>query len=241
MDKNLLDIIFQFIVPALGVIIIFLLYHYKEVKSKNKGKSLSHGEGNINEISGHKSDAEDNTAQSKGNHNNQSVGSAEKPISDEEYHKKIHDEQRELLLKTLKELGCQPEDEEERIYLKYQGVNFSIIQNHKFIRIWDLPYSETNLLDINLPIIVEAMGKANSGFGPTVVMTEADEKGYRHLASRMDILFIPEIPNPKNYLTLIFDSFFKTRDVLKREISELINPPANERTKQKQNPFPWQN
>lgn len=121
MDKNLLDIIFQFIVPALGVIIIYLLYHYKEVKSKNKGKSLSHGEGNINEISGHKSDAEDNTAQSKGNHNNQSTGSAEKPISDEEYHKKIHDEQRELLLKTLKELGCQPEDEEERIYLKYQG------------------------------------------------------------------------------------------------------------------------
>lgn len=241
MEKELIFFICQIIAAGLAVLIIYMIRLYKERNSKNLNKSSSHNESGLQNKVVNNTDSENTIPDRKSKLNNHSVGSAEKPISDEEFHKKIHDEQRELLLKTLKELGCQPEDEEERIYLKYQGVNFSIIQNHKFIRIWDLPYSETNLLDINLPIIVEAMGKANSGFGPTVVMTDADEKGYRHIASRMDILFIPEIPNPKNYLTLIFDSFFKTRDVLKREISELINPPENEGTKQKQNPFPWQN
>lgn len=149
---------------------------------------------------------------------------------------------REFLLSTLKDLGCKPilAEHNSNIYLKYQGEAFCIVQDRSFIRIWDLPYSEVNVLDTNLPLIIESINNANFSVGPTIVISKPDENGNREIQSKMDLIFIPSLPNPDKYLSKIFDLFFDLKIRLRTEIARWNTPEAQNQPSSL-TVFPFQN
>ncbi len=149
---------------------------------------------------------------------------------------------REFLLTTLKSMGCQPivGERNSSIFLKYQGEAFCIVQDRSFIRIWDLPYSEVNVLDTNLPLIIESINSANFSLGPTIVISKPDENGNREIQSRMDLIFLPTLPHPDKYLSKIFDLFFDIKIRLKTEISRWNTPEAQNQPSSL-TVFPFQN
>ena len=139
---------------------------------------------------------------------------------------KIHTENKEFLLQTLKVMGCDPIESEEidHIYIKFQGENFLIIPNIRFLRIWDLPFNEVNMLDTNLSLIIETINKTNYSMGPTIILSDPDEYGIRHIQSRMDLVFGPFIPDAENYLSAIFDLFFQAKYNLNIRLEKCLDP-----------------
>lgn len=135
---------------------------------------------------------------------------------------------RELLLNALSELGCKADtSDKDNISFKFQGENFAVQFNKKFIRIWDLPFGKVNVLDTNLPLIIEGINSANFGFGPTILLRQPDEKGDQLISSKMDILFIPQIPFPEKYLAAVLNMFFDTKQNLQRELDNLVSQSQN--------------
>lgn len=139
---------------------------------------------------------------------------------------KIHTENKEFLLQTLKTMGCDPieSDEIDHIYIKFQGENFLIIPNIRLLRIWDLPFNEVNMLDTNLSLIIETINKTNYSIGPTIILSDPDEYGIRHIQSRMDLVFGPFIPNAENYLSAILDLFFQAKYNLNIRLEKCLDP-----------------
>lgn len=133
---------------------------------------------------------------------------------------------KELLLTTLQEMGCQPQEApgEDRIYLKYQGENFCIDQDLSFIRIWDLPFADVNVIDTNLPLIIETINTANHCMGPTIILSDPDKNGKRNIMSRMDLLFSTFIPDPASYLAAVFNLFFQIKHTFKLELDKALAP-----------------
>lgn len=149
---------------------------------------------------------------------------------------------RDFLLSTLNDLGCKPilSEHSSNIYLKYQGEAFCIVQDRSFIRIWDLPYSEVNVLDTSLPLIIESINSANFSVGPTIVISDPNENGNREIQSKMDLIFIPSLPNPDKYLSKIFDLFFDLKIRLRTEIAKWNTPEAQNQPSSL-TVFPFQN
>lgn len=150
---------------------------------------------------------------------------------------------RDFLMETLKKIGCQAfiSEHDNNVYLKYQGEAFCIVQDRGFIRIWDLPYSEVNVLDTNLPLIIESINNANFGIGPTIVISKPDKNGIREIQSKMDMIFLPQLPNPDKYLAKIFDLFFDLKISLQTEIAKWNNPEAQNQPSSLTSSFPYQN
>lgn len=132
---------------------------------------------------------------------------------------------KELFAESLQELGCKAETVEDGVVLfRYQGETFSVRFNGHFIRIWDHPFMKVNVLDTNLSLIMEAINTVNFGFGPVIVMSDADEEGYRSVASRMDLLFFSHIPKPASYLEGILAMFFEMKHELTKIINDSLSP-----------------
>ncbi|MDE6770336.1 MAG: hypothetical protein K2J78_11490, partial [Muribaculaceae bacterium] len=150
---------------------------------------------------------------------------------------------RDFLMETIKKIGCQAfiSEHDNNVYLKYQGEAFCIVQDRSFIRIWDLPYFEVNVLDTNLPLIIESINSANFGIGPTIVISKPDKNGIREIQSKMDMIFLPELPNPDKYLAKIFDLFFDLKISLQTEIAKWNNPEAQNQPSSLTSSFPYQN
>lgn len=127
---------------------------------------------------------------------------------------------RELLLESLKKLNCTPKlsKDGDDIFIKYQGESFCIRQNNGFLRIWDLPFAEINVLDTNLPVILESINSVNNNLGPKIVMSAADDKGVREIMSIMDLIFVPTLANPEQYLATVLQMFFGIKEELRKEI-----------------------
>lgn len=129
---------------------------------------------------------------------------------------------RRLLLDTLRKLNCTPElsPDGEDIFIKYQGESFLIRQSKSFIRIWDLPFAQMNVLDTNLPVLLESINSVNNNIGPKIIVSPANDKGVREILSLMDLLFVPSIINPDQYLASIFQMFFGIKEELRQEIAK---------------------
>lgn len=127
-----------------------------------------------------------------------------------------------FLLATLHKMNCKPEiGDDDKIYFRYQGESFAALQNDSFMRIWDLPFMQVNVLDTNLPLIIEIINSVNHNFGPTIVICNADENGERNIMSRYDIVFHPDLSHPEDYLEHIFSFFFSTKNSLASELKQL--------------------
>lgn len=127
-----------------------------------------------------------------------------------------------LMKNVLTQLGCQPEvNDDGSMHVSYQGENFHIDFGGLYAQIWDLGWAAVNVNDPELPKIREAINHTNFEFGPTVVITNPDEKGTMYVHSRLGILLHPAILEIDGYLRSNFDMFFRTKDSVRQNFQQI--------------------
>lgn len=127
-----------------------------------------------------------------------------------------------LIKQTLKNMGCQPEiDEEENVIVKYQGETFQMIVGGVFVLVWDTFWFSVQSDHSDMPIIREAINDTNFSFGPTLVISAPDKEGNVHIHSRRDFLFHPAIPDITDYLQSMLNSFFEVKQRFQDNLRKL--------------------
>ncbi len=121
---------------------------------------------------------------------------------------------RDLCLDLLRQLNCEVELEGDDIYFTYQNENFMIEASNEchFIVVWDLCWYMKSLENQEeVQQVKEAVNRLNSINSNTVFFHEDREANTLNVASKSYHLLIPEIPNPKAYLSVIISNFFETK------------------------------
>lgn len=118
---------------------------------------------------------------------------------------------RDLCLDLLRQLNCEVELEGDDIYFTYQNEHFMTEASNEchFIVVWDLCWYKISLENQEeVEQVKEAVNRLNSN----IVLYYEDRKANTlNVASKSYHLLIPEIPNPKAYLSVIFSNFFETK------------------------------
>ena len=128
----------------------------------------------------------------------------------------------QLMVSTLTQIGCQPTvNEDDTVAVTYQGEHFHIDFGGLYAQIWDLGWAGVSVNDPELPKIREAVNHTNFDFGPTVVMTNPDDKGTMYFHSRLGILLHPDIPEIDNYLRSNLNMFFRTKEAVRQNFQQL--------------------
>ena len=124
-----------------------------------------------------------------------------------------------IMKETLEKIGCQPRAEKDGVTINfaYQGEFFQVVCYGLWARIWDLAWSALQADDPNLPMIRDAINRANITSHPTVVMITSDEGDNILLHSRMDIVHCPSLPQKEGYVKTVLDVFFRAREAVKTE------------------------
>ena len=129
---------------------------------------------------------------------------------------------KEIAVKCLTELGCQPEIYKDgSVGVSYQGENFHLEFGGRYARIWGPMWAGIKGDDPDLPKIKEAVNATNFNFGPTVVMTAPDEDGDIGLHSRRDIMLHPSCPDNVPFIKAVLDSFFDTKEHVRRHFQQI--------------------
>lgn len=131
-------------------------------------------------------------------------------------------EAKEIALRCLTELACQPEIHKDgSVGVSYQGENFHLEFGGRYARIWDPMWAGIKGDDPDLPKIKEVVNATNFNFGPTVVMTAPDEDGDIGLHSRRDIMLHPSCPDNVPFIKAVLDSFFDTKEHVRRHFQQI--------------------
>ena len=133
-------------------------------------------------------------------------------------------ETRDLVLETLREMGCEYEEGTEgendiRIFFTYQGERFMIEADNEcyFINIYDLWWHHmSTYCDVEeFSAMQKTINQINAKASCTVLYTinqEAEEIGVH---SKKNMLFVRQIPGLKDYLVSVLNDFYNIRrDVL---------------------------
>lgn len=87
---------------------------------------------------------------------------------------------RNLVVKTLKEIGCRSEENKEtrRIRFIYQGEYFSIDAENKspFITIWDTYWARISLANLEINKLKDAINETNISMRPTIFYSVEKKK-----------------------------------------------------------------
>lgn len=128
----------------------------------------------------------------------------------------------DLMFETFREIGCQPtKDDENILSVRYQGEYFHIGCGGGHARVWELCWG---VIRKDAPVasnIREAVNDANFHSGPVVVIDESEDKDSFVLHSHYDIMFHPALPNIKDYMEKVLDSFFVRKDELRDSFYQL--------------------
>lgn len=131
---------------------------------------------------------------------------------------------RNLLIKTLEDIGCQPEiDNDNSIIFKYQGEEFKISasnDNH-IIWIYNVAWTGIETNDTDADFLKQAINKANENSAITNLYTINNEKGFIAAHCQMVTYFAYNIPNYKGYLKSILDGFFFAHQQVRNEFENL--------------------
>ena len=128
----------------------------------------------------------------------------------------------QLMVSTLTQIGCQPTvNDDDTVAVTYQGEHFHIDFGGPYAQIWDLGWAGINVNDPDFLQIREAVNQANFDFGPTVVMTNPDDKGTLYFHSRLGILLHPDIPEIDNYLRSNLDMFFRAKESVRQNFQQI--------------------
>lgn len=131
---------------------------------------------------------------------------------------------RNLLIKTLEDIGCQPEvDNDNSIIFKYQGEKFDIDASNDSPIIWIYNFSWTGIKtnDTDADFLKQAINKANENNAITNLYTINEEKGFIAAHCQIMIYFAYNIPNYKEYLKSILDGFFFAHQQVRNEFENL--------------------
>ena len=131
---------------------------------------------------------------------------------------------RNLLLRTLKNIGCQYEvNSKDNIIFKYQGEEFLIEASNgsAFIMIWDLWWSGLDLDSSDVDKLKRAINETNLKSSLTTLYSIDEEDNKMGLHSKCNVLFIAEIPNIELYLKANLESFFTMHQIMKKEFDNL--------------------
>lgn len=131
---------------------------------------------------------------------------------------------RNLLIKTLEDIGCQPEiSDNNDIIFKYQGEVFKIDANNDSPIIWiyDVAWTGIETSDTNADFLKQAVNKANENSALTNLYTINEEKGYIAAHCQIATYFAYNIPNYRGYLKFILDSFFFAHQRVRDEFTNL--------------------
>lgn len=130
----------------------------------------------------------------------------------------------ELVIRTLKEIGCQPEiNEEGHVSFKYQGDDFYIAaeEENRFIMIWNPWWGSISTDNEALPFLKEIINLANvNSLVTTVFMADDDEKTIG-LHSHCHTYFSPNEGDLDGHLKMLLDYFFDTHNTIKDGMNEL--------------------
>lgn len=131
---------------------------------------------------------------------------------------------RNLVLRTLREMGCQPEiDDNNVIIVKYQGEKFKIKASNDtdVIGIYDVAWTGIETSDTNADFLKQAVNKANENSVITNLYTINEEKGYIAAHCQIAVYFAYNMPDCKGYLKSILDAFFMNHQRVMEAFSEL--------------------
>ena len=127
-----------------------------------------------------------------------------------------------LMVRTLNNLGCQPEIlEDNSLNVSYQGENFHMDFGGSFVQIWDPAWTSIKADDPELTIIKDAVNAANFAFGPTVVMTNPDENGTIFFHTRYGIILQEGIRNIDEYVKYSLNMFFGSKQEVTQNLHRL--------------------
>lgn len=130
----------------------------------------------------------------------------------------------ELVIRTLKKIGCQPEiNEEGHVSFKYQGDDFYIAaeEENRFIMIWNPWWGSISADNEAFPYLKEFINLVNiNSLVTTVYMADEDEKTIG-LHSRCHTYFSPNEGELEAHLKLLLDSFFDTHNAIKDNMNQL--------------------
>ena len=138
---------------------------------------------------------------------------------------KIADETRDLVIETLKEMGCDYEEVNElRIDFVYQGERFLVEAKNDcyFINVYDLWwYDLSTCCEVEeFAAMQKAINEVNANASCTVLYTVNQETERIGVHTRKNVLFIRQIPDLKGYLTSVLDDFFKVQRAVLTEIEK---------------------
>lgn len=132
---------------------------------------------------------------------------------------------RNLLIKTLMNIGCQSEENKEtgRIRFIYQGEYFSIDAENEspFITIWDTYWARISLANLEINKLKDAINETNISMRPTIFYSIEKEESEVCLHCKYVMPFIIEIPDINNYLQANLNNFFIAHECLKVEFKNL--------------------
>lgn len=131
---------------------------------------------------------------------------------------------RNLLIRTLEDIGCQPEiDGYDSIVFKYQGEEFRINadDDSPIIWIYDISWATLDINDPNADFLKQAINKANENSAITNLYTANEEQGFISLHCQIVAYFAHHIPNCNEYLKSYLDSFFMAHKHVRDEFENL--------------------
>lgn len=136
---------------------------------------------------------------------------------------------RNLVISTLKEIGCQPEvDDDNDICFKYQNKDFFINADNQtaFIVIWS-NFGSLSLNDPDINILKDAINQTNMDGRVTLAYFINNEEN-----TITDYLpFVHEIPSIQEYLRSNLDNFFWTHQYLVDKLNSLKENPTMQSSK----------
>lgn len=131
---------------------------------------------------------------------------------------------RNLLIKTLEDIGCQYEiNDNNDIAFKYQGEEFKIEASNdsRIIWIYNVSWTGIETNDTDADCLKQAINKANENSAITNLYTTSKEKGIIAVHCQMATYFAYNIPNYRGYLKSILDTFFFVHQRVRDEFESL--------------------
>ncbi len=130
----------------------------------------------------------------------------------------LHPERRQkiqlsMVMDVLKILGTQPEiRDNDEIRVRYQGETFVIICGGSMIRIWDPAWESVNINSTELNIVRTILNIVNFDSSFAGLLSRPDKDGNMVISSKMDAVFVPDLPNLDEYMRKLLSYSFQYKD-----------------------------
>lgn len=141
---------------------------------------------------------------------------------------------KELVVETLREIGCNPEeadDEENAIIFEYQDGMFVVLLKDELPHIGiDFRFLyEFSVYDVEkFALMQKVINDVNSVLFCSVFYSVNKETETVYLHSRVRILFIPQIPMINEYLSMILKDLFRSRYLVCKELDKITGDEDNQ-------------